>query len=429
AVGRIVELALGGVDADLTEHALHAEGTRLVRHDGHDALADLLVLDEVGEQAHEGHRGGNLAVASALGLRFEGRQRGDFQLLAVRAALRQQAAHARTHLAQVLHLRAVFRRTVVGNLLQLVVRNRDAEAVAEGLEFVDRDLLRAVGRVGAFRGGEGITLDGLGQNDRRTFLAVDSLLVGSVDLVGVVAAAVQVHQVVVAEVFHQLEQFGVLAEEVLADVGATASLVGLVLAVHGLVHALLQQTRLVLGQQGIPVAAPDHLDHVPAGTTEDAFQLLDDLAVAAHRPVETLQVAVDDEVQVAEAFARGEADGAQSFRLVALAVAEEGPDLAVTERHQTTAVKVLQDVGHVDGLQGAESHRHGGELPEVRHQPGVRVGGQTVAIHFLAELVELCFAQAAFNKGAGIHARGGVALEVDQVTEEVLAGAAEEIVE
>ena len=68
------------------------------------------------------------------------------------------------------------------------------------------------------------------------------------------------------------------------------------------------------------------LMHVPAGAAEGGFQLLDDLAVAAHRAVEALQVAVDDEDQVVEPLARGQRDGAERLRLVGLAVAEEAPD-------------------------------------------------------------------------------------------------------
>ena len=36
----LVELAGGGVDAELAEHAFHAEGARLVGHDGNDVLAE-----------------------------------------------------------------------------------------------------------------------------------------------------------------------------------------------------------------------------------------------------------------------------------------------------------------------------------------------------------------------------------------------------
>ena len=46
---------------------------------------------------------------------------------------------------------------------------------------------------------------------------------------------------------------------------------------------------------------------VPARAAERRFELLDDLAVAADRTVEALQVAVDDEDQVVELFARGQA--------------------------------------------------------------------------------------------------------------------------
>jgi hypothetical protein len=38
-----------------------------------------------------------------------------------------------------------------------------------------------------------------------------------------------------------------------------------------------------------------HLDDVPARAAEDGFQFLNDFSVAAHRAVEPLQVAVDDE--------------------------------------------------------------------------------------------------------------------------------------
>ena len=81
-----------------------------------------------------------------------------------------------------------------------------------------------------------------------------------------------------------------------------------------------------LASKRVPVGAPQDLDHVPAGAAEGAFQFLHDLAVAADRPVQPLQVAIDDEDQVVEPLAGGQGDGAQRFRFVALAVAQEGPD-------------------------------------------------------------------------------------------------------
>ena len=89
-----------------------------------------------------------------------------------------------------------------------------------------------------------------------------------------------------------------------------------------------QQAVVVGGEQRVPARAPDHLDHVPAGAAEVRLELLDDLAVAAHRAVEALQVAVDDEDQVVEVLAAGERDRAQRLGLVHLAVAQERPHLA-----------------------------------------------------------------------------------------------------
>jgi hypothetical protein len=128
-----------------------------------------------------------------------------------------------------------------------------------------------------------------------------------------------------------------------------------------------------------------------------AFELLDDLAVAAHRAVQALQVAVDDEDQVVELLARGQADGAQALGLVHLAVAAEDPDLAVGGVGNAARVQVLQEARLVDRHVRAQAHAHGGELPELGHQLGVRVARQALAADFLAEVEHLVFGQAAFQ--------------------------------
>ena len=48
-VHRLVELPGVGVDTDLAEKGLGAEGARLVRDDGHDELAQLRVLEQLGQ--------------------------------------------------------------------------------------------------------------------------------------------------------------------------------------------------------------------------------------------------------------------------------------------------------------------------------------------------------------------------------------------
>ena len=115
--------------------------------------------------------------------------------------------------------------------------------------------------VAAFAGlAQAVALDRLGQDDGRLALGFDGRLVGRVDLLRIVAAAAQLRQLLVGQVRDQLCQLGILAEEVLADVGAGHDGVFLELAVDDLAHALDEQAVLVLGQQRVPVVAPDDLD-------------------------------------------------------------------------------------------------------------------------------------------------------------------------
>ena len=146
--------------------------------------------------------------------------------------------------------------------------------------------------------------------------------------------------------------------------------------------------------------------HVPAGAAEGRFQFLDDLAVAAHRAVQALQVAVDDEDQVVELLARSERQSAQRFGLVRFAVAEERPDLARRLGDDAAILEVAHEARLIDGVDRTQAHRDGGELPEVRHQPGMRIGGQArVVAQFVAEVLQVLFGQAAFEESAGVDAR------------------------
>src|SRR5690606_24138290 len=111
--------------------------------------------------------------------------------------------------------------------------------------------------------------------------------------------------------------------EVVAHEPAGLALVGLVVAVGGGVHQVDERTVAILGQQRVPFATPDDLDDVPAGAAEVGLELLHDLAVAADGSVETLQVAVDDEVEVVELFEGGDVEHAAALGLIELAVTEE----------------------------------------------------------------------------------------------------------
>lgn len=243
------------------------------------------------------------------------------------------------------------------------------------------------------------------------------------------AAAVQAPDVLVGHVGHHALEFGVLAEEVLAHIGAITRLVVLIVAVDRLHHAFLQQPVGVLRQQRIPVAAPQDLDHVPAGATEDRLQLLHDLAVAAHRAVQALQVAVHHPGQVIQLLARGQGNRPQGLRLVHLAVADKAPDAAILGLRQAPVLQIAHEARLVDAHDRAQAHGHGRELPEVRHQPGVRVGGQPLAIHLAAEVIQLLLGQAAFHERAGVDARRGVPLGEQQVAAVIVRRGMPEVVE
>jgi hypothetical protein len=246
-----------------------------------------------------------------------------------------------------------------------------------------------------------------------------------------IVAAGKVAQIVVAEVRDHLAQPRVGAEEVLARVLAALDGVALELAVDGGVHLVQQHPVFVLRQQLVPLRAPDDLDHVPAGAAEHRFELLDDLAVAAHRAVETLQVAVDDEDQVVELLASGERDRAERLGFVALAVADEGPYPALRRVVDLAVHQIAVEPGVVQRGDRTEAHRHRGELPEVGHQARVRIARQAAATasDLLTEVIEVGVGEATLEIGAGVDARCRVPLEVHVVAAAGRVLAAEEVVE
>jgi hypothetical protein len=238
------------------------------------------------------------------------------------------AAKRGAPLLHVLELDAVVGRAVEGSLADFCVGDRDAEAGAEGPQLLFVHLLLLVGDVLALASfAQPIAFDGPRQDYRRRAFMLDRGLVGVVHLHRVVATQRQLLQLIVGQVFHHVEQPRIDAPEMVAHVSARFDGVLLVLAIHDLAHPLHEQAVAILGEQRVPLAPPQHLDHVPAGAAERRFELLDDLSVPAHRAVEPLQVAVDDEDQVVELLARRQGDGTERFGLVRLAVTEERPHL------------------------------------------------------------------------------------------------------
>ncbi|SIM16654.1 Uncharacterised protein [Mycobacteroides abscessus subsp. abscessus] len=433
--GQVV-LAVGVVDLLRGEEGVHAEGAGLIRDDRDDPLAELLVPHQVLEQAHEGHGGGRHLLARALLGPGVGLLRGQGDGPLVSVPDRDEPAELPAPFQHVLDLRGVRTRVVVRGavevLLQLLVGDGDAQAIPEDLEVLQGQLLHLVGRVAALEvGAQPVALDALGQDDGGPALGLQGLLVGRIDLAVVVGAALEGPDLVVGHVRDHLLGLGGAPEEVLADEAAVLRLVGLVVPVQRLVHDLHELAVLVLLQQRVPLAAPDDLDDVPAGAAEERLQLLDDLAVAAHRPVQALEVAVDDEGEVVQLVVGRQLQGAARLGLVHFAVAEEGPDVLLGGVLDPAVVQVLVELRLVDRVERAQTHGHGGELPEVLLAPGVRVGGHLVAGLglLLPEGVQVLLGQSALEVGAGVVAGGGVALEVDLVPAAGVVLAAEEVVQ
>ena len=219
-----------------------------------------------------------------------------------------------------------------------------------------------------------VAFDGLGEDDCRLALVLDGRLVGGIDLDRIVPASGQRPDLGVRPVLDHRRRLGIAAEEVLADISAILGLEILVFAVDAFVHQLAQLAGRVLREELVPARAPKTFDDVPAGAAEVGLELLHDLAIAAHRPVEPLQIAIDDEDEVVELLASGERDSAERFRLVHLAVAAEDPDLARRRVGEAPAMQIAQEPRLIDRHQGAQAHRNGRELPEVRHQPRMGIG-------------------------------------------------------
>jgi hypothetical protein len=426
-----------GVDLLGREQRIHPERACLVGDDRHEALAEVGVLEQFLQQPHERHRGRDVVLARALPQLVVVARLGQRDRVHPHAPLGDRAAEFAPPLHHVLDLLGIRARVVVGRqvALELGVGDVHVEPVPEGLQRLDRQLLHLVGRVARLEvRPQRPALDRLREDHGRLPGVLDGRLVGRVHLRVVVAAAIEHRQVLGAQagLGEDALELG-RVEEVLLDVVAVRDRVRLELPVGRLVHLADQLAVHVEREQLVPLVAPQDLDDVPAGAAEDALELLDDLAVAAHRPVEPLQVAVHDPDQVVELGAPGEAQRPQRLGLVHLAVADERPDARPGGVDDAPMQQVAVEAGLVDRVDRAEAHRDRRELPELGHEPGMGVAGQPLApvvgrAALLAEQVELLLGQPALEVRAGVDAGRGMTLEEDLVAEAV-GLAAEEVVE
>jgi hypothetical protein len=379
------------------------------------------VFQQAAQHAHKGHGGAHLLAVGGqreLGVGGQGR---DVHDVGRRFTPRQIAAQRRAFGVHVLHLGAVGRGFVEGQVFGLLVRQRQVKAVAEFDQvFAVEFFLRMRGHLALAGAAHAVAFFGVRQDHGGLALVVGRRGISGVDLHQVVAAAFEAVDLLVRHALGQAREFFALAEEVVAVKAPVFGGKGLHLAVHRLRKRLRQGARQVARKEAVPVAAPDQFDDVPAGAGKQLFELVDDAAVAAHRAVQALQVAVDDPDHVVQPFARGQRQRAHGFGLVHLAVAEHAPDLAARAVEQTAVREVAHEARVVDRADRAYAHGAGRELPEVRHQIRVRIAAQALRAlagrgEFLAVKAQVFFVEAAFQVGACIHAGRAVRLKEHQV--------------
>ena len=398
-------------------------------------MAEVLVLQEVLEQASKSHGAGHFLLARALCCWFIDRAIGKRDLRVAGASLGQVAAECPAALVQILNrfvlIAGVVIRRLVHIRLESGIGDGDAHVIAEGFEVLERQLLHLVSGVAALEAWtEAVALDRLCQNDGGLALVVHCGFESRVDLAVVVATTLEVPDLIVGHVRDHRQSFGVAAEEVLANIGAIFGFVGLVVAIGRAVHQVSQRTVGVSLQERVPFATPHDLDDVPSRTTEETLQFLDDFSVATNRAIESLEVAVDDKGQVIEVVVGGELECATAFHFVHLAIAQEGPDMLLAGVLDSAVVHIAVELSLIDGIDRPKAHRHRGELPELRHEARVWVGRESTGVVglLLTEAIELFTTEATFKEGPRIHARRGVALVEDLVSATGVILAPEEVV-
>ena len=140
----------------------------------------------------------------------------------------------------------------------------------------------------------------------------------------------------VGHVAHQISGHRIGIKEFCAVVVTVLGPQILILAIDRLGKAPQQHHLGIARKQRVPLRSPEHFDNVPASADEQAFQFLNDLTITTHRPIEALQIAVDDKRQVVEALARRQRQTTERLWLVHFAIAKHTPDVALRGIRQTT---------------------------------------------------------------------------------------------
>ena len=263
------------------------------------------MLEQPRKHADKGHGRGH---GLAFGLQRKATVAADRRRaegIGLAATCRQVAAQRLAPRMQVLQLGAVLARMVKRQGLGLRIRQRQIEAVAKRQNRVAIQLFLLMRGHLALAGlPHPEAFLGLGQNHGGLARVGSRGRVGSVDLDEVVPASTQPVDLFVGQPLRQPLKRLVLAEEMLAVVSPVLGGKGLELTIHRVGKGLNQGLVGIAGKQPIPIRTPDQLDDAPAGSGEQGFQLVDDPPIAAHRAVQTLQIAVDHPDQIVEALTR-----------------------------------------------------------------------------------------------------------------------------
>src|SRR5262245_10977612 len=202
----MIELSLAGIDADLAEERLHSEGARLIRNNRNDSFADIFLFQEIGQDANKSHCGRNFTTIGPGKLLLEKFQPGNFQPVGSHITFGGVTAQRRPPLMQVNDLGAVLLWYEESDLLCIIFGHRQIEILDELDEIDQIKFLRLMRQVASFsaRRAETISLDGLGENDRRLSLMLGRSSVSVVNLDRIVTTAPQTPDVVIGHMLDKL---------------------------------------------------------------------------------------------------------------------------------------------------------------------------------------------------------------------------------
>jgi hypothetical protein len=170
--------------------------------------------------------------------------------------------------------------------------------------------VRDVSSLAAFA--QPVALDGSRENDGGRALVFERRLVGGVHLARVVAALPQCSQRLVRKVLDHFQKARVRSEYLLANVSAGFDAEFLHFAVHHSPRRFTSRPSVSRSNSGSQSLPHRTFDAIPAGAPEGGFEFLNDLAVAANRAVQPLQVAIDHKDEIVEIFARSQSNGSQT---------------------------------------------------------------------------------------------------------------------